>query len=116
MERRVLLFIAACACHKGASTDAGAASSASAAPIAASVTVDGGDIPTTHAMIQTAPWGVQLFVGEGSSCQEFESHVFMGHGRHVLVDFALRPRVLHEGISRVHLLVRDGTAYDLAST
>jgi len=87
---RVALLVLFAACNKiTSSSDAQPSASASVPPAATSVakvTIDGADLPTSHAMIQTVATGLQLHVGEGSTCKEFKDHVFLTRAKHVLVD------------------------------
>jgi len=88
--KRALVLIAIVACNKP-STDApptsSAATSATAAPAnKVKVTLDGKESPASHAMIQKVASGsLQLYVGDGSSCKEFQGHLFNG-GKFILVD------------------------------
>ena len=92
MNARIIavVILILCACNKSSPGDAQATASASASarPAAspAKVTVDGADLPTSHGMIQTTATGLQLHVGEGSTCKEFMEHMFLTRAKHVLVD------------------------------
>ena len=86
---RIIGLLILSGCNKGSSSGAPTTTSASAqAPIAptAKVTVDGADLPTSHGMIQTTATGLQLHVGEGSTCKEFKEHMFLTRAKRVLVD------------------------------
>ena len=76
------------ACNKSSPDGVRTATSASAQPpaVTAKVTVDGAELPTSHGMIQTVDTGLQLHVGEGSTCKEFKEHMFLTRAKHVLVD------------------------------
>jgi hypothetical protein len=87
VSSRIVAFVILCACNKVSTSDARPAPSASVqSKPAAKVTVDGSDFPTSHAMIQTTETGLQLHVGEGSTCKEFKEHMFLTRAKHVLVD------------------------------
>lgn len=90
--RAILLVLACAACEKrgtDAQPTASATAAASTAPAPAStmhVTLDGKDMPTTHAMLRKFNGGLQLYVGEGGTCEELMQHVFDGKKKHILVD------------------------------
>lgn len=87
MSSRILALLILCACNKSTTSDAQPSTSSSAqSKPAAKVTVDGSDLPTSHGMIQTTATGLQLHVGEGSTCKEFKEHMFLTRAKHVLVD------------------------------
>ena len=90
MKARILALSILAACNKSSSSGAPTATSASVQPptiaATAKVTVDGADLPTSHGMIQTTATGLQLHVGEGSTCKEFKEHMFLTRAKHVLVD------------------------------
>ena len=100
MRRLVACVVMVAACKGGAKSNekpagSGSAAAGSAATSASSLSIvhDGKPIPVEKAFVKAMPDGkLQLYVGQGGSCDELLTNVFNGKNEHVLVDL---PSVLN---------------------